>query len=83
MILTPSYRTNASLVRFRKQRRDARAQVGDLVVHASSLRVLDKGHRFAEVDAAKRAPAHVSAASRGSRVYQMLSRHGEIETCAV
>ncbi len=44
---------------FSEQRRGARGQVGDFVVHGSSPRVLDKGHRFAKVDAAKRAPSAV------------------------
>jgi hypothetical protein len=53
-----SYRANASLVRFGKQRRGAGGQVGDFIVHvhSSSIRILNKGYRFAGVDTAERAP---------------------------
>src|SRR5690606_22755866 len=56
---TRSYRPNAPLITFGEKRRCASGQVGDIIIHGSSIRILDKGYRFAGIDSAKRAPARL------------------------
>jgi hypothetical protein len=73
----PSARSNganATLVIFAKQLDGARRQMGDLIAHVSSLRILDKWYALARIDAAKRAPPVIrlwilsASASRGCRL---------------
>jgi len=73
----PSARSNGANATFDscvKQLGGARRQMGDLIAHVSSLRILDKGYRLACINAAKRAPPFIrlwilsASASRGCRL---------------
>lgn len=54
-MLRRSYSANTAFIGFKKQRCGASSQVGDLIahIHSRSIRILDKGYKFAGIDAAE------------------------------